>query len=718
MIAPISTKFTYGKNEVTIKSGHIAVHSLASVWLTMGDCVIMVNVCHSANTDQSRDFFPLSVHYSEKFYADGKIPRGFTRREGRPNEREVIICRLIDRSIRPMFPSDFRDEVQITATLLQHDKTVEPDIAAMLATSAALILSGLPYTPIASARVGHVGQKFLLNPVLTENPDSRLDLILSGTEDSCIMVESGSMELPEQTILEGIEFGHNELKNALTALLELKSNAKTFEQSSETQDDGSRKKISDIIQKKYMNEIETCMSIHNKRERNTSKHAMREKIVPLITKSVAKSYPDLDEQIIYDCIGAAEKQWVREQILDKKPRIDGRSYDQIRQITTEVSILPKGPHGSALFTRGETQALATVTLGSDGDAQLLDEATSNSKDGFMLQYNFPPYSVGECGMPSSPKRREIGHGKLARKAISAVLPNTNDSFPYTLRLVSEVLASNGSSSMATVCGGSLALMDAGVPIKDPVAGIAMGLVVDANTERHTVLSDILGDEDHLGDMDFKVAGTVHGITALQMDLKIKSLPSSVFSEALEQARKGRLHILEEMNKTLSRPRKQLAEHAPQMIQFPINPSKISTVIGRGGATIRELIETYGVTIDIADDGVIKIAGENASAIDKARKHIERLTLDLKVGQTYEGKIVKLMDFGAFVNISPGKDGFLHISQISDKRVHNITDELSEGQIVRVQVIEIDEKQQRVKVSMKNVSQTPGSKPASTDDDQD
>ncbi|MEC8460743.1 MAG: polyribonucleotide nucleotidyltransferase [Pseudomonadota bacterium] len=703
MISPYTKTFQYGSHKVSIKTGHIATQTEASVWLTMGDCVIMVNVTRKPCQDD-RDFFPLTVHYIEKFFANGKIPGGFTRREGRPSEREVIICRLIDRSIRPMFPKSFKDEIQINVSLLQHDSSVEPDIAAMLASSAALALCDVPYTPIASARVGLVNDNYVLNP--TKEQATFLDLVMSSTQESCIMIESESEQLSEDQIIQAVAFGHEKIQAALTAIIELKAdrNPNATAWNSTEEENVELQAYIDAVNKQHSDQIIDALAITQKSKRNDAMSQARESITKAMLKQVESSDVDVirQETLIKQAISAIEKQHVRTQILNQKPRLDGRRNNEIRPIDCQISVLPKGPHGSAIFTRGETQALVTVTLGSDSDAQLLDEVAQSGKDHFMLQYIFPPYCVGECGMPSSPKRREIGHGRLARKAIQPVLPKDNQKFAHTLRIVSEILSSNGSSSMATVCGTSLALMDTGVPIQAAVSGIAMGLIVEGSN--FAVLSDILGDEDHLGDMDFKVAGTQKGITALQMDLKIKHLDLEIFKGALHQARDGRLHILNEMNKTIQEPRQEMASHAPQMTQFNISPNKISVVIGRGGATIKDLIEKFNVTIDINDDGLVKVSGKNKDSIHDAKHQIEALALELKAGDEFEGKISKILEFGAFVTIAPGKDAFLHISQIAQHRIENIHDELSQDQIIRVKITEVDEKQQRCKVTMKNVPQ--------------
>lgn len=703
---PMQTKtFQYANQQYQIEYNHIALQSTASVIVRVGDCVIMANACHAATANEK--FFPLTVNYSERFYSVGRIPGGFTRREGRPSDREVLICRIVDRTIRPMFADGFQDEVQVNIQLLQNDANVQPDTVAMLAASAALVLSGLPFTPIAGIRVGSKGGSLTFNPALAEQEDSDLDLIIGGSEDSIIMVESSAESMDEQSILAALAAGHTEMQSACRAIADLASscdNSAEAWQASTTLDSCVEFWL-EYLESKHASTIAQAHQHTAKKARNSALSNMRNQITDQALETIearANEEHDKDQQLkaLKIALAKLEKNWIRTQIIAKKPRLDGRNYDEVRPINIQTPFLPK-THGSALFTRGETQALVVVTLADEGSAQLIDGITPQSKERFMLHYNFPAFSVGECGPQLSPKRREIGHGYLARKAIARVLPSTSESFPYVLRIVSETLSSNGSSSMAAVCGSSLALMDAGVPVKSAVAGIAMGLVHDG--DNFTVLSDILGDEDHHGDMDFKVAGTASGITALQMDIKTKGITSAILTTALEQAKKGRLHILEQMNHIISQPRSEFAETAPRVTQFKINPNKIREVIGRGGSTIKEIIETFEVTIDITDDGIVKIGSSNAEKANLARQRIEDIALDIEVGKTYDGKVVKIMDFGAFVNVLPGKDAFLHISQICHERVHDINEKLSEGQLVRVKVAEID-KQNRPKLTMKDIPQ--------------
>ncbi len=702
--------FQYAQHNVEISYGHIAMQTKASVIATVGKCKVMANITH--NSHSTADFFPLTVFYSERAYSAGKIPGGFTRREGRPSEREVLICRLIDRSLRPMFANGFTDEVQVNLTLLQNDPEVQPDIVCMIAATSAMCLSGLPFTPICGARVTKSDSGFALNVSEKQTLESDLDLVLACSADSIVMVESAANELAETEMLQALAFGHEAIKGAVAFLKKLQDESKNEALAwSPPAEDTLLSDWQELIAKKYSSSISDSYAISNKKERNSALDKLRKEIVAsfaeqieqTIAKDPSYSHDGLIDKI-YTACAKVEKNWVRSQIIEKKPRIDGRAFDKVRPIEIKVPFLPE-THGSCLFTRGETQAIVVATLADEGSAQLIDDVSLMTKDRFMLHYNFPQYSVGDCGPQLSPKRREIGHGRLARKAIQAVLPKEDDSFPYVLRIVSEITSSNGSSSMATVCGTSLALMDAGVPIKQAVAGIAMGLV--KQDDKFTVLSDILGDEDHYGDMDFKVAGTKNGITALQMDIKVAGITSSILDTALHQAKDGRLHILEVMNASISEPRAEFAATAPTMIQFSINPSKIREVIGRGGATIREIIDQFEVAIDISDDGLVKVSAAQSENAKKAKAHIEKITLDVEVDKIYEGKIVKLMDFGAFVNILPGKDAFLHISQICHERVEDITHKLSEGQIVQVRVSEID-RQGRVKLTMKDIDQVPTS----------
>ena len=701
MVSPtIQCQFTYGQHNVTIESGHIAQQAKSSVICKIGKSVIMVNITH-AQADPSRDFFPLTVHYTEKFYSVGRIPGSFNRREGRPSEREVIVARIIDRSIRPMFEDGFMDEVQINVFVLNHDKNVAPDIASVLATSAALAITDLPFNVIAAARIGLENDEFVLNPAEETTAIQNLDLVVSHSLSSYIMVECGAKEISEEKVLEALNFAKEQMQPALKAIesLQAEYGNKT---AWKAESNSNLEKLIDEVRKHDQDTIAQYFSIQNKQDRNQTRQAKRTEIMDnaCSRNKVEDDNASSFRQEYSKAVDKIEKDWVRQQILDKKPRIDGRDHLTVRPIDIKVNFLPDA-HGSVLFTRGETQALVVTTLADEGSAQIIDDITSQSKDRFMLQYNFPPFCVGECGIPLSPKRREIGHGRLARKAITAVLPAESESFPYVVRIVSETLSSNGSSSMATVCGSSLSLMDAGIQIKQAVAGIAMGLVLE--NDKYTVLTDILGDEDHLGDMDFKVAGTKNGITALQMDIKTDGINNSILENALEQARSGRLHILEKMNQVIDKPRTEVAAGAPRVMQFNIPTQKIREVIGRGGSTIKEIIEKYEVSIDISDDGLVKVTATDSEKAASAQKHIETIIADIELHKIYEGKVVKLMDFGAFVNVLPGKDAFLHISQICHERVDNIQHKLSEGQIVRVKVAEID-RQNRVKLTMKDIEQ--------------
>ena len=681
-----SINFSYGNKTGTITTGEIARQALGSVVVTMGDAMVLATICAKSATTLP-GFLPLQVEYREKDSAKSNIRSGYVKRETRPSEREILIARLLDRTIRPMFPKDFQDEVQVVITVHSMDPTVGPVVPAMVAMSAALQLTGLPCGDVvALSEVANTENGLILKEYVGQ--ESTLDLIVSGTQDAILMVESGAVELSEDLMLQALEFGQAQYAPIITAITELKAKVAI----SEWQYQGAEAvpaEFSERIQAKVDSGIANAYAIADKKARQSAISVLTEEILAEITDEVEQGYAK-------KVISATEKSHVRQSILAGKPRIDGRDTLTVRQLSSKVGFVNRA-HGSALFTRGETQGLVTATLGSESDAQRQEDyMAEEEKQTFMLHYNFPPYSVGEVGMMGSTKRREIGHGNLARKALEPVLPNLAD-FPYAIRVVSDITESNGSSSMASVCGGSLAMMDAGVPLKSAVAGIAMGLVIEG--DNYKVLTDILGDEDHLGDMDFKVAGTATGITALQMDIKVKGITLEIMQQALKQAKDARLHILNSMNATIDKPRTQLSKYAPQVITININPDKIRDVIGKGGATIREIIDTHKVEIDITDDGAVKIVGANQEGIDGAIARIEELTKDVEVGQVYTSKILKIMDFGAFVSLIPGKDGFLHISQISNERVENITDWLSEGQEVVVRVIEID-KQNRIRVSMK------------------
>lgn len=684
--------FKYGDHAVTLQTGAVARQATGSVIVTMGDTVVLVTaVCVPSAV--ARDFFPLTVNYQERSYAGGKIPGGFFKREGRPTEKETLISRLIDRPLRPLFAAHFTDEVQVVATLLSYDPEVEPDIPAMIGASAAVCLAGLPFNgPIAAARVGYKNNAYTLNPSAKQQQDSKLDLVVAGTEHAVLMVESEAQELSEEVMLGAVMFGHQQMQVVIQAIKELvaEAGAESWQWQPPVADE--------VLSQRVAAMAETALrDAYQIREKRARRERLAEIRTEVVTALCTEEDTAPDAEAVKKRIEQLEEQIVRTAILDGKPRIDGRDHKTVRPIQVNTKLLPR-THGSALFTRGETQALVITTLGTDTDAQLIDDAGGERKERFMLHYNFPPYSVGEVGMMGSPKRREIGHGRLARRAMQAVMPS-QDEFSYILRVVSEVTESNGSSSMATVCGASLSLMDAGVPIKAPVAGIAMGLIKEEG--RFAVISDILGDEDHLGDMDFKVAGTAEGVTALQMDIKIEGITEEIMRTALHQAKEGRLHILGIMNQALSAPRQDVSSFAPRITTFKINPDKIREVIGKGGATIRGITETTGVSIDINDDGTVKIAAVDQSAADEARRIIDGITADVEVGAIYEGKVVKLMDFGAFVAILPNKQGLVHVSQIANERVENVQDRLHEGQIVRVKVLEID-RQGRIRLSMKEV----------------
>ena len=699
--APIQTSFQYGDHTVKIESGHLAHLASASVIVTMGKCVVMANVVRG--NPSAGDFFPLAVHYAERAYAAGKIPGSFNRREGRPSTREVLTCRVIDRALRPMFADGFTDEVVVNITLLQNDKSVQPDIAGFIAASAAIALTNMPFEIIAGARVGLIDDQLALNPSLEHIKSSRLDLIIAGTESSYIMVESGAFEVSESDIKAALAFGHEAMQCVITAINALKASANLGECDWTAPESTEDDKLASSIREQYHDKFADALTIASKRERNLALTALQNSVFDAFHNSEDAHASTVAEQI-NSIIFAMKKSIIRSNAVEKNQRIDGRTVDAIRPITVIPGFLPE-IHGSALFIRGETQALVTTTLSAqDSSAQLLDDITSSTKqyDTFMLHYNFPGYSVGEASQPMTPKRREIGHGELAKRAILGVFPGESDGYSYVTRVVSEILSCNGSSSMATVCGSSLALMDAGVPIKSAVAGIAMGLIKE--DKQFVVLSDILGDEDAFGDMDFKVAGTKDGITALQMDIKIKGITDEILTAALEQARKGRLHILDAMNAKLDAPRAEISSNAPKVVQFSIPVNKIREVIGRGGATIREIIDKFSVAIDISDDGVVKISADEEQHSVQAKDYIEDMIREVELGKIYEGKVTDILDFGAKVMIMNNKEAFLHISQISHQHIENIRSELSQGQIIKVRVAEIDRRQNRIKLSMKDVVQ--------------
>jgi polyribonucleotide nucleotidyltransferase len=692
-MSPSSVSFDYGSHKVRLETGKVARQASGAVIVTMDDTVVIATVVGNQGSDSGRDFFPLTVDYQERTYAAGKIPGGFFKREGRPSEKETLTCRLIDRPIRPLFPKGYRNEVQIICTAMSLDPSVDPDIPAMIGASAALAVSGLPFNgPISAARVGFKNGEYLLNPSFDALDDSDLNLVVAGTSTSVLMVESEANELSEEVMLGAVMFGHEQMQVALNAINDLK--AQVQPEPWVWEPPAPKTDLDNLISTHYREALAAAYKVVDKMERRDKLVALRTEIVDEVTGVDGATWTDADvSAIVYQL----EHDVVRGSIINGDPRIDGRGPDNVRDITVEVGILPR-THGSALFTRGETQAIVVTALGTERDSQIVDAIEGEHRDPFMLHYNFPPFSVGETGRVGSPKRREIGHGRLAKRGIMAVMPDM-DVFPYVIRIVSEITESNGSSSMATVCGASLSLMDAGVPITAPVAGIAMGLIKD--DERFVVLSDILGDEDHLGDMDFKVAGTAGGVTALQMDIKIEGITREIMEVALAQANAGRLHILNEMNRVIERPREEMSEYAPRIITLKIQPDKIRDVIGKGGSTIRQITEETGATIDIDDDGTVKIASVDNAAGQAAKARVEAITADVEVGTIYEGRVQKLMDFGAFVNILPGKDGLVHISQISDERVENVSDKLTEGDMVKVKVLEVD-KQGRIRLSMKAV----------------
>jgi len=691
-----SKSFQYGDYQVTLSTGDIARQATGAVMVSMGDTEVLVTVVGRKEAVPGRPFFPLTVNYQERTYAAGKIPGGFFKREGRPAESETLTSRLIDRPIRPLFPKGFMNEVQVVATVMSVEPEVDPDIPALLGTSAALAISGIPFAgPIGAARVGYRDGEYLLNPTRSQLEDSALDLVVAGTAGAVLMVESEARLLPENVMLDAVMFGHEQMQTAIAAINELAaecSKPKWDWQAAEKDES-----LAAAVAEKATAGLTEAYAIAEKQARQEAVAELRSSVIDAL--AVAEGEEGWGADAVKGAFGSLEKSIVRSRIIDGQPRIDGRDTATVRKISVDTGLLPRA-HGSALFTRGETQAIVTTTLGTGRDSQIIDALLGEYRDAFMLHYNFPPYCVGETGFMGSPKRREIGHGRLARRGVAAVLPDSDD-FPYTIRVVSEITESNGSSSMASVCGTSLALMDAGVPLQAPVAGIAMGLIKEDNG--FAVLTDILGDEDHLGDMDFKVAGSEEGVTALQMDIKIDGITREIMEQALAQARDGRLHILAEMNKVLDAPRAELSAYAPRFITVKIDPEKIAAVIGKGGSVIRAMTEETGATIDIEDDGTIKIASADREAGEEAKRRIEQITADVEVGSVYTGRVARIMDFGAFVNILPGKDGLVHISQISEERVQSVSDKLSEGQMVTVKVLEID-KQGRIRLSMKAVEQ--------------
>jgi polyribonucleotide nucleotidyltransferase len=693
----IKKEFQWGDNKVSIETGEIARQADGAVMVNVDDTVVQVTVVE-AKSEVLRDFFPLTVDYQEKTYAAGMIPGGFFRREGRPSEKEILTARLIDRPIRPLFPKGFTSEVQVIITVMSLNPAVDPEIPALIGTSAALAISGLPFQgPVGAARVGYKDGEYILNAATTGlNPDTDLDLIVAGTEEAVLMVESEANQLSEEVMLGAVLFGHEQFQTVIQAIKELA--AEVNKPAGEFAAPQENAELTAVVEAEAAQGIGDAYRIADKLDRYGA-------IDEVVAATLNKLCPDDEEEArwsVDEVKGAIEKlkkRIVRGRILDGETRIDGRDTRTVRPISVRTGVLPR-THGSALFTRGETQALVVTTLGTERDSQIIDALEGSRREHFMLHYNFPPFCVGETGRVGSPKRREIGHGRLAKRGVLACMPTISE-FPYAIRVVSEITESNGSSSMASVCGTSLALMDAGVPVKSPVAGVAMGLIKEG--DKFAVLTDIMGDEDHLGDMDFKVAGTVEGINALQMDIKINGITKEIMKIALDQAKEGRLHILDEMNKVIDAHRDEMSEHAPRIIEFKINPDKIRDVIGKGGVTIRSITEETGATVDITDDGVVKIFSVDKSAGEEARKRVELITADVEVGTIYEGKVAKLMDFGAFVTILPGKDGLVHISQISNERVEKVSDKLAEGDVVKVKVLEVD-KQGRIRLSMKAVDE--------------
>ncbi len=694
MFNPVRKSFQFGDQLVTLETGKIARQATGAVVVTMGDTRVLATVVGKKTVSPGAGFFPLTVNYQEKTYAVGKIPGGFFKREGRPTEKETLTSRLIDRPIRPLFPKGFMNEVQVIVTVISASKDQDPDIAGMLGASAALAISGVPFLePIGGARVGFDPENgYILNPGKTQLETSRLDMVVAGTRSAVLMVESEARELTEDQMLGAVLYGHQEMQVAIDAINELKQDA--GKPSWDWQPSETNQVLQDALSEAFAERLTEAYQVSDKMQRYDTVNQLREAAI----EQFANENTEVTGSEVSDVFSTLEKKIVRDRILAGQPRIDGRDTRTVRDIEVEVGVLPKA-HGSALFTRGETQALVVTTLGAIRDAQLIEGLEGTKKDSFMLHYNFPPYSVGETGFMSGPKRREIGHGRLAKRGVMAVMPKEED-FPYAIRVVSEITESNGSSSMASVCGSSLSLMDAGVPLSSPVAGVAMGLIKE--DEKFAVLTDILGDEDHLGDMDFKVAGTTNGVTALQMDIKIQGITEQIMEIALQQAQEARLHILGEMNKVISVSRDQVSENAPSMATLKIDADKIRDVIGKGGAVIRGITEDTGASIDIDDDGNIRIYGEDATSRDAAIEAIEAITAEAEVGRLYKGKVARIVDFGAFVTILPGKDGLVHISQISKERVENISEYLTEGQEVLVKVLDLDARG-RIKLSIKEIT---------------
>ncbi|WP_433851240.1 polyribonucleotide nucleotidyltransferase [Stenotrophomonas nitritireducens] len=698
-MAKITKTFQYGKHTVTLETGEVARQASGAVIVKMDDTVLLVTAVAAKSAREGQDFFPLTVDYQEKFYAGGRIPGGFFKREGRATEKETLISRLIDRPIRPLFPEDYKNEVQIIATVMSLNPEVDGDIAALIGASAALSLAGTPFKgPIGAAKVGYKNGEYILNPTVSELKESQLELVVAGTANAVLMVESEAALLSEEVMLGAVTFGHREMQKVINAINELTVEAGT--KPSDWVAPAKNEALISALKEAIGGKLAEAFQVRDKLQRRDAIAAIKKDVTEQLAGRVAAegwNPAELSKEF-----GELEYRTMRDSVLDTKVRIDGRALDTVRPISVKAGVLPR-THGSALFTRGETQAIVVTTLGTARDGQIIDAVSGEYKENFLFHYNFPPYSVGECGRFGAPKRREIGHGRLAKRGVLAVMP-TIEEFPYTIRVVSEITESNGSSSMASVCGSSLALMDAGVPVKAPVAGIAMGLVKE--DDRFVVLSDILGDEDHLGDMDFKVAGTSEGVSALQMDIKIEGITEEIMKQALQQAKAGRLHILGEMAKALTAPREELSDYAPRLLTIKIHPDKIREVIGKGGSVIQAITKETGTQIDIQDDGTITIASVNNAAAQEAKRRIEQITSDVEPGRIYEGKVAKIMDFGAFVTILPGKDGLVHVSQISSERVEKVGDKLKEGDVVKVKVLEVD-KQGRIRLSMKAVEEGEG-----------
>ena len=687
---PVRKEFQFGDHRVVLETNKVARQATGAVMATMGDTMVLCTVVANPTANPGQDFFPLTVNYQEKFYATGKIPGGFLRREGRPTDKETLTSRLIDRPIRPLFPSGFMNAVQVIATVMSVDRDMDPDIVALIGSSAALAVSGIPFNgPIAAARVGYTDGRYVLNPGYEALADSSLNMVVAGTESAVLMVESEAKEMSEDQMLGGVLYGHMEMQAAIAAIKELAAEAgkPRWDFQPPAPDATLAEKLQAAIGERLAEAYRT-----------TAKQERQDAVRELRALALEQLGDEFEQDDVSEAFYKLGKQLVRNSILDGQPRIDGRDAKTVRPIDVEVGVLPK-THGSALFQRGETQAIVVATLGTLRDAKLVEALEGTYKDHFMLHYNFPPFSVGEEGFLGGPKRREIGHGNLARRGIAACLPD-EEQFPYAVRVVSEITESNGSSSMASVCGSSLALMDAGVPMKAPVAGVAMGLVKDG--DRFAVLTDILGDEDHLGDMDFKVAGTADGVTALQMDIKIDGITEEIMEVALAQALEARMHILGEMNKVISASRPSVSDNAPSMALLKVDPEKIRDIIGKGGATIRSIVEETGAEVDVEDDGSVRVYAEDNAGKDAAVKRIEEITAEAEVGKIYQGRVASIVDYGAFVNILPGKDGLLHISQIAQERVEKVTDYLQEGQVVEVVCLDTDQRG-RIKLSMKEVA---------------